>query len=70
MEMIKKRTKDKKTFFETIQKNPQQYQIKRKPYRETFIKDFPFLIIYEIIATSIIVYAVFNTSRNPEKKPK
>ncbi len=57
-------------YFETVQKNPQQYQIKRKPYREAFIKDFPYLIIYEIVASSIIVFAVFNTSRNPVKKPK
>lgn len=55
--------------FDRIRKNPKHYQIKRKPYREAFIKKFPFLIIYEIIEKQVVVYAVFNTHRNPEKKP-
>jgi hypothetical protein len=38
---------------------------KRKLYREVFIKHFPYLIIYEIVDSSIIVYAIFNTSLNP-----
>jgi hypothetical protein len=48
-----------------VRKNPLHYQIKRKPYREVFIKHFPYLIIYEIVDSSIIVYAIFNTSLNP-----
>lgn len=54
---------------ERVQKNPQHYQVKRKPYREALIKDFPYLIIYEIENTKVIVYAVFNTWQNPNKKP-
>jgi len=57
------------TYLERVQKYPEHFQIKRKPYREAFIKDFPFLIIYEIDATKIIVYAIFNTWQNPNKKP-
>lgn len=57
------------TYFERIQKYPEHYQIKRKPYREAFVKDFPYLIIYEIELNKIIIYAVFNTWRNPNKKP-
>ncbi|MDR6966687.1 plasmid stabilization system protein ParE [Flavobacterium arsenatis] len=56
-------------YLERVQKYPEHYQIKRVPYREAFIKDFPFVIIYEIEATKVIVYAVFNTWRNPDKKP-
>jgi hypothetical protein len=33
----------------------------------TLVK-FPFVIIYEIIETEIIIYSVFHTSRDPEKK--
>ena len=51
-------------YFDRIQKYPKHYQIKRKPYREVFVKNFPFLIIYEILKYSIVVYAVFHTSRN------
>ena len=57
-------------YFERIKKDPQHYQIKRKPYREAYIKKFPYLIIYEIEIDTIIVYAIFNTSRNPKRKPK
>lgn len=36
------------TYFERIVANPKHFPQKRKPYREAFIKRFPFLIIYEI----------------------
>jgi len=57
------------TYLERVQKYPEHYQTKRKPYREAFIKDFPFLIIYEIEANKVIIYAIFNTWKNPNKKP-
>ena len=56
-------------YFDRIQKYPKHYQIKRKPCREVFVKNFPFLIIYEILEYSIVVYAVFHTSRNSKNKP-
>jgi len=58
------------TYFERIKNNPKHFPQKRKPYREAFIKRFPFIIIYEIIKEKVIVYAVFNTWKNPEKKKK
>ena len=48
------------SYFERIVSNPKHFPQKRKPYREAFIKRFPFLI----------VYSVFNTWQNPEKKKK
>ena len=57
-------------YFNRITEYPENYQQRKKPYREAFIKDFPFLIIYEITDNKIIVYAVFNTSKNPKKKFK
>ncbi|MBA0882835.1 type II toxin-antitoxin system RelE/ParE family toxin [Flavobacterium undicola] len=56
-------------YLERVQQYPEHYQIRRKPYREAFIKDFPYLIIYEIEGAKVIVYAVFNTWKNPNKKP-
>ncbi len=58
------------SYFNRIQNHPKHFPQKHKPYREAFIKRFPFLIIYEIEKTKIIVYAVFNTWQNPKKKPK
>ncbi len=57
-------------YFERITANPKHFPEKRKPYREAFIKRFPFLIIYEIEKSKVIIYSVFNTWQNPEKKKK
>lgn len=57
-------------YFERIKDNPQHFPQKRKPYREAFIKRFPFLVVYEITKTTIIVYSVFNTWQNPTKKKR
>lgn len=56
-------------YLERVQKYPEHYQVKRAPYQEAFVKDFPYLIIYEIEANKVIVYAIFNTWRNPSEKP-
>lgn len=58
------------TYIERVQKHPLHYQIRIKPYREALIKDFPYLIIYEIEENNIIIYAIFSTWKNPNKKPK
>lgn len=57
-------------YFNRIVTNPEHFPQKRKPYREAFIKRFPFLIIYEIEKDKVIVYSIFNTWQNPEKKKK
>lgn len=57
-------------YMNRIQNYPEHYQIKRTPYREVFIKDFPYLIIFEIEDRKVIVYVVFNTWRNPSQKPR
>lgn len=48
--------------------NPFLFQIKFDTFREIPLKKFPFVIVYELIVLSIIVNAVFHTSRNPESK--
>ena len=61
--------KQLQVYFDRIQTYPKHFYIKRNPYREAFIKKFPYLIIYELIENKVIVYAVFNTYQNPIKKP-
>ncbi|MBC9795442.1 type II toxin-antitoxin system RelE/ParE family toxin [Sinomicrobium weinanense] len=56
-------------YVKEIQQNPEHYQIRRKPYREAYIRSFPFVIIYEVLADTVVVYSVFNTYRNPQRKP-
>lgn len=57
-------------YFDRITVNPKHFPQRRKPYREAFIKRFPFLLIYEIIKEKVVVYSVFNTWQNPGKKKK
>lgn len=56
------------SYFDRITTNPKHFPQKRKPYREAFIKRFPFLIVYEVIKNKVIVYSVFNTWQNPDRR--
>ncbi|HEU0125620.1 type II toxin-antitoxin system RelE/ParE family toxin [Flavobacterium sp.] len=59
-----------RSYLKVLKTNPELYAVKKKPsYREMTLVKFPFVIIYEIIETEIIIYSVFHTSRNPKKKP-
>lgn len=57
-------------YFIKIQNNPFLFQTKYTNIREAYIRDFPYLIIYEIIENKIIVYAIFLAYKSPKKKPK
>lgn len=49
--------------------NPYLFPLKSLTYREAKLKTFPFVIIYEIEDDNVIIHAIFNTSKNPGKKP-
>ncbi len=51
-----------------ILNNPKHFKVVRKSFRQASVNVFPFLIIYKILEMNIIVYSIFHTSRNPEKK--
>ncbi len=53
-----------------ILRNPHAGTNFYKPYRETRVKKFPYVIVYEIFSAAIVVYEVFHTSQNPKKKIK
>jgi plasmid stabilization system protein ParE len=54
--------------FNSIRKNPHGFNEISQNRRQAVIKKFPFVIIYEIFENTIVVFAVFHTSRNPEQK--
>ncbi|MGD1320551.1 type II toxin-antitoxin system RelE/ParE family toxin [Chryseobacterium sp. 2R14A] len=56
-------------FFDRIAKNPLHYSLKNNNFREAYIQKFPYVIIYEVIENEIVVFSVFNTHQNPERKP-
>ena len=54
-----------KKFYE-IKLSPKKYPIVFENMRKTVIKNFPFIIVFEIENSDIIVYAVFHTKQNPD----
>jgi len=53
-----------------IIQNPQQYRKFKNEIRQVVLRKFPFLIVDEVVKDIIIVYSVFHTSRNPNRKLK
>lgn len=44
--------------------NPDGFQKKYKSFKQVVIRNFPYVIIFEIDKTSIIIYSIIHTSRN------
>ena len=62
----------KRSFVKTsshIQDYPLSYSIKYGEIREAPIPNFPYLIIYKVEEDQIIVFDIFNTHQDPERKP-
>lgn len=56
-------------YLEKVCINPKHFQTRKKDYREVYIRKFPYIVIYEIEDMKVVVFSVFNTYQNPEKKP-
>jgi len=50
--------------------NPTQYHIAKKHFRETFLKKYPFSIIYFVEEENhtIVITSIFHSSRDPKRK--
>ncbi len=51
-----------------IQNTPAAFKKIYKQFRQTSIKSFPYVIVYQHQKNAVIVYAVFNTWQHPTKK--
>jgi len=54
--------------FASIIKSPAGFNKVTNDRRQAVVEKFPFVIIYEVFDNTIVVFAVFHTSRNPKKK--
>jgi len=52
-----------------IETFPEHFQVKYKKSREAVFKVFPYVFIYEIIGNTVVVYMLFPTKDDPNKKP-
>ncbi len=55
-------------FYKSLLRNPNSYSYYDNPVREGKIPRFPYTVVFEVIDTSIVVYSVFMTSRDPSSK--
>lgn len=51
--------------YNKLENNPQFYGKANRSYRRLIMNHFPYLIAFEIVQRSVMIYAVFHTSRNP-----
>jgi hypothetical protein len=51
-----------------IKANPESFQQIYKKFRHFPLKKFPFVIVYKIYDTEIVIYALFHTKRSPKRK--
>lgn len=59
-------------YFDILETKPLQFRKSYHNFREIVVKEFPFLIIYMVseLRMEVVVYSIFHTSRNPNKKFK
>ena len=52
---------------EGIRRRPALYAIVHEQYRRSLIRRFPYAVSYEYSGATVTIYAVFHTSRDPDK---
>jgi plasmid stabilization system protein ParE len=52
---------------ESIRRRPEMYPVVHEDYRRSLIRRFPYAVFYEHSETTVTIYAVFHTSRDPDK---
>lgn len=56
--------------FRHLENDPLIFQKKYGETREAPLNVFPFVVTYQVEDDTVIVFAVFHTSRNPSEKPR
>ena len=52
---------------ESIRRRPEMYPVVHECYRRSLLRRFPYAVFYEASGAMVTIYAVFHTSRDPEK---
>ena len=60
--------KELQNFLDKIQGNPFIHSYVKEPIRQGKIKRFPYHVIYEVKEQNILIYSIFMTEQNPDKK--
>ena len=54
--------------FEKLESWPTAYSKIKRNFRQLILHTFPYVVVFEIINQDVIIYSIFHTSRNPNKK--
>ena len=54
----------------SISKHPELFAKKHQNFRIALIKPFPYLVIFEVNKSSVIVYQIINAKKHPSKRYK
>ena len=54
--------------YDKLESWPEAYPKIKKHYRPLVMHKFPYVIIFEISGSNVVVYSIFHTSQNPTKK--
>ena len=52
---------------ENIRRQPDMFPLIHEGYRRSMIRRFPYAVFYEHAETTVTIYSVFHTSRDPDK---
>ena len=52
---------------ESIRRRPEMYPVVHEGYRRSLVRRFPYAVLYEQTEATVAIYAVFHTSRDPDK---
>jgi plasmid stabilization system protein ParE len=52
---------------ESIRRRPEMYAVVHEGLRRSLVRRFPYAVFYESSETKVTIYAVFHTSRDPDK---
>ena len=50
-----------------IRRTPEMHATVHEEYRRALVRRFPYAVFYEVTDTTVTVYCIFHTSREPEK---
>lgn len=54
--------------FNKIERRPAIYSIIKRSYRQVKLSTFPYVIVFEIMGDTVVVFSIFHTSRHLRKK--
>ncbi len=53
-----------------IQKNPVGFAIKKQNFRQALIPKFPYLIVFEVLDKTVVIYAIIHAKKHSAKRYK